>query len=141
MSSAFIKNYLISIKCFALKTKHLACNMSINGVEGIFLIDSGASNSCIDKRNEKKYKLEKFKKSYSASGAGNSKFDVYKSKQAKISHKSKLICDLNFLLIDMESINNALNESDNIKINGIIGADLLTKKKGTIDYKNETLYF
>ena len=141
MSSAFIKNYLISIKCFDLKNKHLVCNISINGVEGIFLIDSGASNSCIDKRNEKKYKLEKFKKSYSASGAGNGKFDVYKSKQAKISHKSKLICNLNFLLIDMESINNALNESDNIKINGIIGADLLTKKKGTIDYKNETLYF
>ena len=74
------KNRKTLIKCYALKSNHIYCKMELNSVQGIFLIDSGASNSCIDIERQDKFKLDRFKKSYSASGAGNEKFDAYKTK-------------------------------------------------------------
>ena len=141
MSISFIKKNKTSIKFFLLKTNHITCKIKINGVEGVFLIDSGASNSCIDINHNKKFNLEKYKKSYSASGAAKGKFDVSKSKKAQISHEEKNIEKLNFLLIDMTSINNALKESDNISIDGILGADFLIKKNALISYSAMTLTF
>ncbi len=141
MSSSFIKHDKISIECFILKTRHLTLKICINDVEGIFLIDSGASNSCIDIESKKKFKLEKFKKSYSASGAGNEKFNAFKTKIAELSYQKNFIEKLNFLLIDMKSINNALKESDDVNIDGILGADFLTKKNAEINYRSMTLSF
>ena len=127
------------IKCSILKTKHLTCKISINGVEGLFLVDSGASNSCIEIESEKKFKLDKYKKSYSASGAAKEKFDVLKSKKVEISHEKIVVEKLNFLLIDMKPINTAINES--IIVDGILGADFLVKKKVVLDYKKLTMTF
>ena len=141
MSTSFIENHKTSVKCFVLKTNHITCKIIINGVEGSFLIDSGASNSCVNIDRVRNFKLEKYKKSYSASGAGNEKFDVSKSKKAQISHQGKNIVKLNFLLIDMTSINKALNESDNISVDGILGADFLIKKNASINYNTMTLFF
>ena len=41
----------------------------------------------------------------------------------------------------MESINKALNESDSINVDGILGADFLIKKNALISYKTMTLSF
>tara|TARA_B100000780_G_scaffold61867_1_gene40020 strand:+ start:1817 stop:2242 length:426 start_codon:yes stop_codon:yes gene_type:complete len=141
MSIPFIKNPKTSVKCLVLKTNHITCKMIINDIEGSFLIDSGASNSCINIESSEGFKLVKYKKSYSASGAGNGKFDVSKSKKAQISHQGKNVVKLNFLLIDMTSINKALNESDNINVDGILGADFLIEKNASIDYNTMTLSF
>jgi len=141
MSTPFIETHKTSIKCFVLKTNHITCKIVINDIEGSFLIDSGASNSCINIESSEGFKLVKYKKSYSASGAGNGKFDVSKSKKAQISHQGKNVVKLNFLLIDMTSINKALNESDNINVDGILGADFLIEKNASIDYNTMTLSF
>jgi len=77
------KNHKTQIKCYALKSNHIYCRIELNSVQGVFLIDSGASNSCIDIERQDKFKLDKFKKSYSASGAGSEKFDAFKTKKPK----------------------------------------------------------
>ena len=141
MSLSIYEQDQFIIKCSILKTKHLTCKISINGVEGLFLVDSGASNSCIEIESEKKFKLDKYKKSYSASGAAKEKFDVLKSKKAEISHEKFVVEKLNFLLIDMKPINTAINESESIIIDGILGADFLVKKKVVLDYKKLTMTF
>lgn len=103
-------NHKISLKLYSLESKHLYCKIELNNVTGFFLIDSGASNSCIDLEKKDKFKLKKFKKSYSASGAGNEKFNAYKTKKGEFSYNKKVIDKLNFLLIDMGPINTALNK-------------------------------
>ncbi len=133
------KNHKTLIKCYALKSNHIYCKMELNSVQGIFLIDSGASNSCIDIERQYKFKLDKFKKSYSASGAGNEKFDAYKTKKGKFSYKKKVIDKLNFLLIDMSPINIALNKTDEVSIDGIIGADFLLKNNAILNFEEITL--
>jgi len=141
MSFSNLKPHEILIKCYLLETNHLFCKIELNDVSGNFLIDSGASNSCINLDSQKKFKLEKYKKPYSAFGAGNEKFDAFKTKKAKLSYQKKFIEKLNFLLIDMEPINVALNKSENISIDGIIGADVLIKKNAVLNYKSMTLSF
>ena len=79
--------------------------MQINNIEGYFIIDTGASNSCVGFKHKDFFKLEKFVKSYSASGAGSEKFDAYKTKKAFVSHNGNKIEKINFLLIEMDSIN------------------------------------
>ena len=133
-------NHKTLIKCYSLKSNHIYCKIELNGVQGIFLIDSGASNSCIDIERQDKFKLDKFKKSYSASGAGNEKFDAYKTKKGEFSYKKKVIDKLNFLLIDMSPINIALNKTDKVSIDGIIGADFLLKNNAILNFEEITLY-
>tara|TARA_B100001057_G_scaffold156743_3_gene157289 strand:- start:256 stop:678 length:423 start_codon:yes stop_codon:yes gene_type:complete len=134
------KKHKTLIKCYALKSNHIYCKIELNNVQGIFLIDSGASNSCIDIERQDKFRLDKFKKSYSASGAGNEKFDAFKTKKGEFSYKKKMIDKLNFLLIDMGPINSALNKTDEVSIDGIIGADFLLKNNVILNFKKITLY-
>mgnify|MGYP005651122321 FL=1 len=133
------KNHKTQIKCYALKSNHIYCKIELNSVQGIFLIDSGASNSCIDIERQDKFKLDKFKKSYSASGAGSEKFDAFKTKKGEFSYKKKVIDKLNFLLIDMSPINIALNKTDEVSVDGIIGADFLLKNNATLNFEEITL--
>ena len=133
-------NYKISIKFNSLKSKHLYCKIELNNVTGFFLIDSGASNSCIDLKKQDKFKLKKFKKSYSASGAGNEKFDAYKTKKGEFSYNKKVIDKLNFLLIDMGPINVALNKTDNTSVDGIIGVDFLLRNNAVLNFEKMKLY-
>ena len=129
------------LQCYSLESKHLYCKIELNGVTGIFLIDSGASNSCVDIEKQNKFSLEKYKKSFSASGAGSEKFDAFKTKKGEFSFKKKVVDKLNFLLIDMKPINIALKKTDDINIDGIIGADFLIKKNAILNYKEMTLSF
>ncbi len=133
-------NYKISIKCYSFESKHLYCKIELNNMTGFFLIDSGASNSCIDLKKQDKFKLKKFKKSYSASGAGNEKFDAYKTKKGKFSYNKKVIDKLNLLLIDMGPINAALNKTDNTSIDGIIGVDFLLRNNAVLNFEKMKLY-
>ena len=41
----------------------------------------------------------------------------------------------------MKPINTAINESESIIIDGILGADFLVKKKVVLDYKKLTMTF
>ena len=57
------------VKLQFLKTKHYSLEAKINGVNGIFILDTGASNSCICTSLENKFKIiskETIKKASSA---------------------------------------------------------------------------
>ena len=122
------KNHKTQIKCYALKSNHIYCRIELNNVQGVLLIDSGASNSCIDIERQDKFKLDKFKKSY-----------AFKTKKGEFSYKKKVIDKLNFLLIDMSPINIALNKTDEVSVDGIIGADFLLKNNATLNFEEITL--
>lgn len=68
----FLKNKgYCSINLFFLKTKHYLIEARINGINGKFILDSGASNSCVCNTRENKFKLETKKSKISASSATN----------------------------------------------------------------------
>ena len=73
-------------------------------------------------------------------GAGQEKLFAQSSHKSSLYYLDKEIHHLSFMLIDMDTINAALAEQEEEKIDGIIGADILHKKKATIDYDQCCLY-
>jgi hypothetical protein len=136
----FLKNKgYYSVNLIFLKTKHYLIETRINGINGKFILDSGASNSCVCITQENKFKLETKKSKIDASSATSkiSKTNVSK-KNSLIIGKWKYTIDL--VTFDMSHINKTLKEKEIEFVDGIIGADVLIKSKAILDYKSNKLY-
>lgn len=128
------------IKIKATETNHLELKATINEVEGIFLLDTGASSSCVGFDTIEYFKLFAEDSDIRAAGAGANNM------LTKISTKNLLKIDqwekknLELVLFDLKHVNEALTKHNADAVHGIIGADVLNKGKAVIDYKNKCLY-
>jgi predicted aspartyl protease len=43
-----LKKDYIKVKLYFTKTNHFEIKVYLNGVKGLFILDTGASNSCVD---------------------------------------------------------------------------------------------
>jgi len=132
-----LETYTIPLKF--TNSKHLVCQLFLNGVEGNFLIDTGASNSCLDNTLTTKFLVIQEGDELPLTSAGNEKLNAMGSQKSSLGIASKALASIPFMLIDMETINAALVEQGDEKIDGIIGADFLHKKKASIDYDQSCL--
>ena len=128
-----------SVKLIFLKTKHYLIECKVNGVEGKFILDSGASSSCICLSLENKFKIDSKKNKIKASSATSNMEDTRLSKNNTIKI-GKWRGKINLVSIDMTHINRVLNEKETESVDGIIGADVLKKSKAVIDYESNKLY-
>ena len=129
----------ISVKLIFLKTKHYLIEAKINGVNGKFILDSGASSSCICISLEDKFKVISKENKEKASSATS------QMKHTKISRSNaiqigKWNSKTSLITFDMSHINTALSEKKINLIDGIIGADILKNSKAILDYKANKLY-
>ena len=129
----------ISIKLNFLKTKHYSLEANINGINGKFILDTGASNSCICSSLENNFNIiskETIEKASSATSEINNT-KISKNNTIQIGKwKNKI----NLITFDLCYINQALNEKKIDSVSGIIGADILKKSKAILDYKSNKLY-
>ena len=122
------------------KSQHLIGSFLLDEKPATFLIDTGASNSCVDRRRADYFNLEAEGDNLPLQGAGQEKLYAQSSRKRSLYYSDQEICHLCFMLIDMDSINVALSEQEEGNIDGIIGADILHKKKAVIDYEQCCLY-
>ena len=134
------KKKYIRIKLKKMITNHLEVSAKINGVEGTFILDTGASNSCVGLDLLERFKLLSEESEVKAAGAGATDMETYKSVQnnLKIGDWKLQSCDL--VLFDLTHANTALTQHNAEKVDGIIGADVLEKGKAFIDYDKKVLY-
>jgi len=138
--NSFLKSLgYISVRLKLLKTNHYLLKACINGVEGKFILDSGASSSCICLSLENKFKISSKKNKIKASSATSNMEDTRLSKNNTIELR-KWRSKINLVSIDMTHINRVLNEKVTESVDGIIGADVLKKSKALIDYESNKLY-
>lgn len=128
------------IKFKLSKTQHLLIKASINGVKGNFILDTGASSSCVGFESIELFQLEAKKSKNKASGAGATGMftQIAEDNQLQLGNwKHK-----NFALVifDLSHVNEALTQYKAKPVHGIIGADILMKGRGIIDYYNHCLY-
>ena len=122
------------------KTNHLLLSASINGVKGDFILDTGASNSCVGFEEADLFKLTAENSKTKAAGAGA--IDMF----TKSAHRNLLKIgrwtddDFNLVIFDLSHVNIALQQHKAKKVQGIIGADVLIRGKAVIDYENKVLY-
>ena len=120
-------------------SNHILIECEINYVSGFFLVDTGASNSCINYLSASKFNLEFNESNETASSATNKINKTYFSKNNifKIGdlHKN----DFNLVLFDMTFINNSLLEKGVSEVDGIIGSDILNELNASINYKKKEI--
>ena len=129
----------IRVKLDFLKTKHYSLEASINGINGRFILDTGASNSCICTSLENKFNVISQYSKEKASSANSEISNTNISKRNTI-QIGEWVDKLNLITFEMNHINNALIQKKIDKIDGIIGADILKKSKSILDYETNNLY-
>jgi len=128
-----------SVKLIFLETKHYLIEAKVNGIKGRFILDTGASNSCICTSLEDKFKVIS-KESKEKASSANSEMTNTKISKSNIIQIGKWEDKINLISFDMNHINNALSQKKVPPIDGIIGADALKKSKAVIDYESNKLY-
>jgi predicted aspartyl protease len=122
------------------KTQHLLIKAKINGIKGNFILDTGASNSCVGFESIEHFALEAKKSKTKASGAGATGMLTQTSSNNKLQLNNWKTKDFDLVIFDLSHVNEALNHYKVKPVHGIIGADILMKGKGIIDYFNHCLY-
>ena len=128
-----------SVKLIFLKTKHYLIEAKVNSINGRFILDTGASNSCICTSLEDKFKMISEDSKEKASSA-NSEMTHTKISKRNIIQIGKWNSNVSLITFDMSHINNALSQKKIDPIDGIIGADTLKKSNSILDYKSNKLF-
>ena len=128
-----------AVKLQYLKTKHYSIEAKINGISGKFILDTGASNSCICTSLENNFNVISKETIEKASSATNEIINTKISKNNTI-QIGKWENKINLISFNMNHINQVLGEKKINSVDGILGADILKKSKAILDYKSNKLY-
>lgn len=133
------KSY-ISIPLVFTETNHFEISAKINGISGRFILDTGASNTCVGMDKIDFFKMVSEVSEIKAAGAGATEMETLISSKNKIQigewkkNKQKIV------LFDLVHVNHALTSHNSLPVDGIIGADVLKKGKAVIDYDKKLLF-
>ncbi len=130
----------IRIKLKKTVTNHFEIKLKINKIKGLFILDTGASNSCVGFDEIETFNLSTEESEHKASGAGPSEIDTLISKKNNFAIGKFTLKKHPLILINLSHINNALVKQKAKPVQGIIGADILHKGKAIIDYNKKYLY-
>ncbi|MGB3607534.1 MAG: retropepsin-like aspartic protease [Psychroserpens sp.] len=128
------------VKLKLTKTNHFEIKATINGIKGRFILDTGASSSCVGFEAIETFKLIAKDSKIKAAGAGDSNMLTQMSKKNTVTigkwQKEKVA----LILFNLTHVNTALTAHNAQPVDGIIGADILKKSKAIIDYERKYLY-
>lgn len=132
-------NDYVKIPLSKMASGHLHLKAFINGVEGDFILDTGAGATVIDPKRQKKFSVKTQESKSSGAGAGG---QTSLQQSLDNSFKIEKLEMPKFLLyvMNLDHVNNAFTSMGLKEVDGVIGADILSSNKGIIDYANLTLY-
>ena len=128
------------VRLQTLPTNHYVVITTLNGIEGRFILDTGASNTCVSSELTAQFHLNAKPSEEKASSASANELDT------EVAHHNELMIGSwssqrrSVVLFDMQAVNHALQKLDIENVDGIIGADVLKSTKAVIDYNNNWLY-
>lgn len=130
--------YRVPLK--SLATGHYLFSAKINGVSGNFILDTGASTSCVGLTDSAHFLLVSEESLIKAAGAGATNMETMLSRRNKFKIKNWSIKNMDFVLFDLSHVNEALQQAKEGAIHGIIGADFLKEHRAIIDYGRNCFY-
>ena len=122
------------------KTQHLLIKASINGVKGNFILDTGASNTCVGFEGIELFHLTAGNSATKAAGAGATGMLTQIAKDNTLQLGRWKDTQFNLVIFDLSHVNEALIQHKAKPVQGIIGADVLLQGKAIIDYYNHCFY-
>ena len=128
------------VRLQSLSTNHYVLVATLNGVKGRFILDTGASNTCVSTELTAHFHLNAKPSEEKASSASANELDTEVAHQNTLKIGSWSSQRRSVVLFDLQAVNHSLQKLDIEKVDGIIGADILQSSKGVIDYLNDWLY-
>ena len=122
------------------RTDHLALSGSLNGVAGRFILDTGASNTCVGLDRTAHFRLLTEISEIRAAGAGAVDMETLVSEGNTLSLEGWQRPDMQVVLFDLSHVNQALESQEEPAVDGILGADILHGGQAVIDYDSCYLY-
>ena len=122
------------------RTNHFELTAHLNGIQGRFIVDTGASITCVGLDCIKHFNLIPELSEIKASGAGATNMETQISKKNILEIGPWQKKKVELVLFDLTHVNQALTQNDALPVHGIIGADVLKKSKAIIDYSKKRLY-
>lgn len=133
------KSY-VRIPLILTETNHFEISAKINGVSGRFILDTGASNTCVGMDKIEFFKMVSEISDVKAAGAGATEMETLVSSKNKIRIGDWSKKKHQIVLFDLVHVNQALISHNSLPVDGIIGADILKKGMAIIDYDKKCLY-
>ena len=130
----------VKIPLIYTATQHLEIKARINKIEGNFILDTGASSSCVGFEAVSHFNLLAEESDIKAAGAGASDMLTQIAQKNSIEIKGWKKKKIDLVLFDLRHVNDALIKHKAERVHGIIGADILKKGKAIIDYKSMNLF-
>jgi hypothetical protein len=118
---------------------HFVIHGKINKKDALLILDTGASGTCIDFESAKKFNIALNGKTGEAAGYGGDAQTV-KSGDAEVEMGDYHIPTMSISAIDLTSVNQAYGTEKSGRIDGVIGADILSGHAAVIDYTGSSLY-
>lgn len=123
-----------------LATGHYKFDAKVNKTKGSFILDTGASTSCIGIGSIKQFSLLSEDSKIKAAGAGAINMETQMARKNSFSIGKRTLSDTDFIIFDLSHVNEALRQASENPIDGIIGGDLLKKYRAVIDYGRNCFY-
>lgn len=140
LSKYIKKSNYTSIALQLTSTNHLEIKAKINDVAGTFILDTGASNTCVGIDRVEHFKLVTKPSKIKAAGAGATDMDTLISKKNNIKIGKWKNKKMKIVLFDLTHVNQALEAHQGKRVDGIIGADVLNHANAIIDYQNKQVH-
>jgi len=134
------KKKYIKIPLILTATNHFELTAKLNGIAGRFILDTGASNTCVGMDKIEFFNLISKDSEIRAAGAGATNMLTQISSKNKIGIGNWNRKKIKIVLFDLSHVNEALTSHNALPVDGIIGADLLKKGKAIIDYDKKCVY-
>ncbi|WP_157208854.1 retropepsin-like aspartic protease [Mariniflexile maritimum] len=130
----------VGIKLKLTKTNHFEIKATLNGVKGRFILDTGASSSCVGFEAVDTFNLQVKDSKVLAAGAGAINMETKMSKKNSVKIGKWQSDKIILVLFNLTHVNTALIDHKSKPVDGIIGADILKKSHAIIDYEKKQLY-
>ena len=119
-----------------LPSQHLAIKARINAKKALLLLDTGASNTCVDVNRQGHFGLDSSHYDLKGTGAGAANLTLWQAQAECFQIGRFKRMDFSLLLMDLSVVNQAMKQYELPAIDGIIGADVLVMHKAKIDYES-----
>lgn len=133
------KNY-VRIPLKKVASGHYICTVILNRVSGDFIVDTGASHTCVALDKEVYFKLNARETTQQAASASSNKMETRYSPENVIKIGAWEGEELEIVLFDMTSVNSVMEQLNVKAVDGILGADVFEATKAVIDYSRGGLY-
>jgi predicted aspartyl protease len=120
-------------------SNHILIECKVNYISGIFIVDTGASNSCVNYLSASKFNIEFEASNEKASSATDEINEIFNSKKNILKIGDFQKNDFDLVLFDMTFINNSLKEKGVSDVDGIIGGDILNELNACLNYKKKEI--